>query len=304
MSETYTHHLSFSSPAKSGQSTPAPKNRRGDIHSSLSMTPTAVGSYRRTQKKPVSDNLNSDGTALEMPASSNAPFSAAPAEDEPDEMRAIWGTNVNLGETMKLFREFTRGFKPKYRAVFDKEHGVRSAVGSEQGEILLYETYLRRMRQTGETDLNLDVQNLKAYPPTVKLFEQVRKYPQEVIPAFDQVLKDLMLDLAEEDAQAGMPGMQGVDGETEIAEISGKVYKVRPYGLASVNMRELNPQGKQANFHVAEADLRCSSRHRQARRDQRTGHSCNSGHPRHEGRILPVPRLFAYAAGRNRPGQD
>jgi DNA replication licensing factor MCM4 len=216
------------------------------------MTPTAVGSSRRTQKKSISDNLNSDGSALDMPASSAAPFSAAPAEAEPDEMRAIWGTNVSLGETMKLFHEFIRGFKAKYRAAYDKEHGMRSSVGTEQGEVVLYEVYLRRMRQTGETDLNLDIQNLKAYPPTIKLFEQARKYPQEVIPAFDQVLKDLMLELAEEDVEAGMPGMQGVDGEAEIAEISGKVYKVRPYGLASVNMRELNPQGEQRSFSSQE----------------------------------------------------
>lgn len=59
----------------------------------------------------------------------------------------------------------------------------------------------------------------------------------------DQVLKDIMLELAEEDQMAGMEGMEGQEGELEIAEIMGKVYKVRPLGLTSSNMRELNPSG-------------------------------------------------------------
>ncbi|KAI0356995.1 nucleic acid-binding protein [Trametes cingulata] len=168
---------------------------------------------------------------------------AVPSEDEPDEIRAIWGTTVNLGETMKTFREFLRGFKIKYRIAYDRERGVRTRVLSspEEGELLLYEGYLRRMRQTGETNLNLDMINLAAYPPSKKLHSQLVKYPQEVIPAMDQVLKDLMLEIAEEDQQAGMEGMRGEEGEEEISEIMGKVYKIRPFGIPSVNMRDLNP---------------------------------------------------------------
>jgi DNA replication licensing factor MCM4 len=170
---------------------------------------------------------------------------AAPS-DEPDEIRAIWGTTVNLADTMRLFREFIRGFKPKYRAAYDKERGARDSTtyGVAQAETTLYETYLRRMRQTGETGLNLDALNLAAYPPCKKLYMQLVKYPEEVIPAFDQVLKTLMLEIAEADAEAGMQGMQGEQGEEEIAEIMGKVYVVRPFGIPSVNMRDLNPTGE------------------------------------------------------------
>lgn len=113
----------------------------------------------------------------------------------------------------------------------------------EETEITLYENYMRRMRTTGETNLNLDIVNLLAYWPSKKLYGQLTKYPQEVIPAMDQVLKDMMLELAEEDQMAGMEGMEGQEGELEIAEIMGKVYKVRPLGLPSSNMRELNPSG-------------------------------------------------------------
>ncbi|KAF8630419.1 hypothetical protein AX15_002969 [Amanita polypyramis BW_CC] len=222
-----------------------PKNRRGDIHSSLSLTPS-----RRSRRAAASgdrmdfDNINSDGVQLDIPQSS-APSLSAPVvpSDEPDEIRAIWGTTVNLAETMKLFRDFLKGFKPKYRAAHDRETGRRmqAFASPEEGELLLYENYLRRMRQTGETNLNLDMANLFSYPLCRKLHSQLVKYPQEVIPAMDQVLKDLMLEIADMDQQAKAEDMLGELGEAEIAEIMGRVYKVRPFGLPAVNMRELNP---------------------------------------------------------------
>ena len=238
-------HLRCSSPAAAA----TPKNRRGDIHSSLSLTPTP----RRARRTTNNDDLNSDGTNLALPTSSARNFSAADAQsDEPAEIRAIWGTTVNLAETMKSFREFMLGFKPKYRVSYDRNRGVRTRTLAtpEEGEVLLYETYLRRMRQTGSTNLNLDMNNLAAYPPSKKLYTQLIKYPQEVVPAMDQVLKDLMLEIAEGDQQAGMEGMAGEEGEEEIADIMGKVYKIRPFGLPSVNMRELNPTGSCSSVYV------------------------------------------------------
>ena len=59
----------------------------------------------------------------------------------------------------------------------------------------------------------------------------------------DQVLKDLMLEIADDDQREGREGMRGVQGDEEIADIMGKVYKVRPFGIKPVNMRELNPTG-------------------------------------------------------------
>jgi DNA replication licensing factor MCM4 len=230
------------------------RNRRGDIHSSVGIAPSsAARRLRRADRGDApNDNLNSDGAHLSIPLSS-APRFSAPAEptDEPDEIRAIWGTTVNLAETMKLFREFLKGFKPKYRVAYDRELGVRTHVlaSPEEGEVTLYETYLRQMRQIGETNLNLDMVDLLAYPPSKKLHNQLVKYPQEVVPAMDQVLKDLMLETADMDQRAGMQGMQGAQGEEEIAEIMGKIYKVRPFGMNSVNMRDLNPGGKAFALH-------------------------------------------------------
>lgn len=146
---------------------------------------------------------------------------------------------------MKLFGDFIRSFKVKYRVQYDRSIGKPSSVliAAEDGEVALYERYLRRMRQTGETNLSLDMLNLSAYPPSKKLFSQLQKYPQEIIPAMDQTLKDVMLELAEQDQQAGMVGMTGNEGNQEIADIIGKVYKVRPFNLEAGNMRELNPSG-------------------------------------------------------------
>ncbi|EPQ51807.1 MCM-domain-containing protein [Gloeophyllum trabeum ATCC 11539] len=220
-----------------------PRNRRGDIHSTLAVTPSSRR-HVATTKRGAGDNLNSDGTRLSMPTSSAPQLSAVPLpSDEPDEIRAIWGTTVNLGETMKLFRDFLQGFKPKYRIAHDRENGLRTKplASPDEGEILLYEVYLRRMRQTGETNLNLDMVNLLAYPPSKKLHSQLTKYPQEVIPAMDQVLKDLMLEVAAIDVETGAEGMVGEEGEAEIADIMAKIYKVRPFGLPAVNMRDLNP---------------------------------------------------------------
>ncbi|PPQ92538.1 hypothetical protein CVT25_010371 [Psilocybe cyanescens] len=221
-----------------------PKNRRGDIHSSLSITPSAP--VRRTAPREPRDpsNLNSDSTHLGIPGSSAPNLSAQiPLTDEPDEIRAIWGTTVNLAETMKTFRDFFKGFKPKYRISYDRDLGLKTRVLSTpaEGEVILYETYFRRMRQTGETNLNLDVTNLLAYPPSKKLYTQLTKYPQEVIPAMDQVLKDLMIEVAEMDQQNGVEGMQDLEGEQEISDIMGRIYKVRPFGITSANMRTLNP---------------------------------------------------------------
>jgi DNA replication licensing factor MCM4 len=135
------------------------------------------------------------------------------------------------------------------------------------------------MRLTSQTNLNLDMINLAAFPPTVKLERWLRNYPQEVIPMCDQVLKEwvclfsiarrprgsiadrlgwpalsCIIDLAIEDATHGV---HSPVAEEEIAEMESRTYKIRPFGKPDidgekegdrkgmgVNMRELNPGGK------------------------------------------------------------
>ncbi|KAF8809652.1 hypothetical protein BYT27DRAFT_7337091 [Phlegmacium glaucopus] len=175
-------------PSSSITTNKTPKNRQGDIHSSLAITPSSSARRpRRTQPtaQPAlgPDYLNSDN--LDVPASSAPNLSAQLApSDEPDEIRAIWGTTVNLAETMKLFRDFLKGFKPKCRVSYDRELGLktRAFTSPTEGEAILYETYFRRMRQTGETNLNLDVVNLVAYPPSKKLHLALCLAPSPAFP--------------------------------------------------------------------------------------------------------------------------
>jgi DNA replication licensing factor MCM4 len=101
--------------------------------------------------------------------------------------------------------------------------------------------------------------NLLAFPPTKNLYNQILNYPQELIPICDQVLKDCVIELAEEDRERGDLESEAVPGDEEIAEMEGRIYKIRPFGYAGqspestvttaagqpvhrgVNMRLLNP---------------------------------------------------------------
>ncbi len=177
-------------------------------------------------------------------------------------VKLIWGTTISLQESMNLFREFLKGFKPKYRGRYNDEMAKQSqeedggsgivpppnplydGLTNVKANETLYLTYLRTMRITQQSNLNLDALNLLSFPPTKKLYHQLVAYPQEVIPIMDQVLKDVMIELAEEDWESMEDGLERDLVEEEGREMSGRVYKVRPFGgERSVNMRELNPQG-------------------------------------------------------------
>ncbi|KAL0066863.1 MCM DNA helicase complex subunit [Marasmius tenuissimus] len=231
---------------------PVASKRRGDINPTT-FTPTS-GRLREARRRDYDAQrsdapMDSDGAhldGLDLPASSlgpGQPFSAAPEpDDEPDEIRAIWGTLVNLHDVTRMFRQFLQGFKPKYRVAHEREQGRPTrAYSIDESEELLYETYLRRMRQTGDTNLNLDVVNIYAYPPARKLHSHLIKYPEEVVAIMDMVLKDLMLELAERDQEAGLDGMEGAEGDDEIGAIISNNYRARPFGVIPVNMRDLNP---------------------------------------------------------------
>ena len=95
------------------------------------------------------------------------------------------------------------------------------------------------MRLTNQTNLNLRISDLAAYPPSKKLALQLVRYPQEMVPIMDQVIKDTMLELAEDDVHAS--DVDAVQLREQIAIIESSLYKVRPYGGPSTNMRDLNP---------------------------------------------------------------
>ncbi|OXH22490.1 minichromosome maintenance protein 4 (cell division control protein 54) [Cryptococcus neoformans] len=262
----------------SGGSTPR-RARRGDIHSSF---PHSSPSLARRQAQVPADSLSlhasspgmdTDGFGTPRVLGSAAPTLSAVAQsqvgadgDDIDGMvKFIWGTTISLQESMNLFRDFLRGFKPKYRAVYNAEQSRQAEesggvapppmtlydnLSAERAEVSLYETYLNRLRLTGETNLNLDALNLLAYRPTKKLYHQLVNYPQEVIPIMDQVLRDVMIELGHEElekaqtkfAEGNLSQLELSLITNEIRDVESRVYKVRPFGgEKTVNMRDLNP---------------------------------------------------------------
>jgi DNA replication licensing factor MCM4 len=128
---------------------------------------------------------------------------------------------------MTSFRTFLTSFKIKYRMMAQGE-----MPGPGEGEETIYLNKVNQIRQLGLANLNLDVQDLSCYPPTKKLANQLRNYPQEIIPIFDQTLKDMLLDILIEDNASA----------EEVGEVERQIYKIRPFNLGtSLNMRELNP---------------------------------------------------------------
>ncbi|KAI5839163.1 MCM2/3/5 family-domain-containing protein [Morchella snyderi] len=204
-------------------STPA-RSRRGDLQFSgiNSATPTRRRLYVDEQGLPVR------GADATHPPSDAATYSAGPTSEISDgPKRLIWGTNVSVEESTQAFRKFLRDFKRRYRMRMDDEF-----VAPGQGEELVYVDILRHMRALGTSNLNLDVRNLRSYPPTKRFFHQLLNYPQEIIPIMDTCVKDTMLEMLEED---------GAD-EQEYQQCMERIYKARPFNLEkSVNMRDLNP---------------------------------------------------------------
>lgn len=111
-------------------------------------------------------------------------------------------------------------------------------VSPGEGEELVYQEMLQQMRTLDVSNLNLDVQNLKSFPPTKRFYHQLQAYPQEIIPIMDTCVKDEMLDMLHATGAA----------EQEYQFCLEKIYKARPFNMdKSVNLRDLNPSGRLTN---------------------------------------------------------
>jgi DNA replication licensing factor MCM4 len=160
---------------------------------------------------------------------SDAPtYSAGPTSEMQDgPKRLIWGTNVSVEECTQNFRKFLHEFKRKYRMRQENEF-----VSPGQGEELVYQDMMRQMHELGTTTLNLDMQNLRAFPPTKKFYHQLLAYPQEIIPIMDNCLKEEMLEYLNSSGAS----------EEEYDKCLARGYKARPFNCEkSINMRDLNP---------------------------------------------------------------
>eukprot|EP01137_Pigoraptor_chileana_P005734 Opistho-2@49187 len=177
------------------------------------LTPARRSDINRTRRPQMFDPASmihtSDDDRMQMPGSQDAPpsdrtASNAGANNNGNYARAvIWGTNVNVQETMDAFRRFLNDFRDE-----------------ESGEFV-YARLLEEIRATERYFLELDCMNLHAFDKS--LYLRMVRYPQEIIPIFDMV--------AEEVYKTMFPN-----------EPPLRPIQVRTYNLETTkNMRLLNP---------------------------------------------------------------
>jgi DNA replication licensing factor MCM4 len=187
----------------------------------------------------------------------------------------IWGTNVSINDTLSVFKEFLRNYTRKYR-MWGEGMTEEDTQSDEDSNTKEYVVMMQNMLTLGITSLNLDFRNLKAYPPTKKLWQQAQDYPQDIVTLMDQGIKDVMYEIAEAEmskqrrsqSTAGTASRSRIlsseppvpssersepaatprdqeESEVDLCqEVQKRSYRVRPFGLDStVNMRDLNPSG-------------------------------------------------------------
>ncbi|KAF2487031.1 MCM2/3/5 family-domain-containing protein [Neohortaea acidophila] len=196
--------------------------------------------------------------------------------------RVIWGTNVSIQDAFHAMKDFLRNFQPKYRRMLDGDTTDSPYLPEEHPDNeKQYVQMLETMLELGTTCLYLDAKNLKAYPPTRKLWYQLQSFPAEIIPVMDSAVKDAMIEMAEKrmnqrrstqsqqarqnqtqrardsssmppmpssdmdnemGGQANEAAPQPADVEDLVAECEQNIYRVRPFGLDhTINLRDLNP---------------------------------------------------------------
>lgn len=251
-------------------------SRRGDINSDNLNTPRARHRIFMDESGRIVREI--PGEASEAPTFSNMDPTTSDAQAMGgNSTLCIWGTNVSINDTLSVFKDFLRNYTKKYRMWGDGLTEEETQV-EEDSNTKEYMQMMQNMLTLGITSLNLDFRNLKAYPPTKKLWQQAQDYPQDIVTLMDQGIKDVMYEIAEAEmarqrqsqSSAGqasqrsrfmsseppVPSSDRNEPEaqtprdqesTEVdlcQEVQKRSYRVRPFGLDStVNMRDLNPSG-------------------------------------------------------------
>jgi len=245
-------------------------SRRGDINSDTVNTPHS----RRRIFTDESGRVVRDipGEDSDAPTFSNMDPTTSDAQAMGGNSTLfIWGTNVSIDDSLASFKDFLRNFTKKYRFIVDGIPDDEEGAGIHE-----YIETMQQMLELGITSLNLDMRNLKAYPPTKKLWQQAQDYPQDIISIMDQGIKDVMYELAEKEMSMQRPSQNSsgrptqrsrvlsseppipssdrvepepspreIDTEVDLClEVQRRSYTVRPFGLdATINMRDLDPKG-------------------------------------------------------------
>ncbi|KAJ8613175.1 hypothetical protein MRB53_037041 [Persea americana] len=264
-----TSGLFVATPARDGSL--RARDRRGEISSDYPLPNDA----RRQRREGTSDGARTP----RAPASGAATFSNLdPTTSEADRLAGdhgaiIWGSNVPTEDAKRHVRDFLMNFEKRYRMIADGELDASEALSTDHpGREKEYIEMMNTMLELGATALNLDLQNLKAYPPTRKLWKQLQDFPSEVIMIFDTVLKQTLLEIADDrsarvqqretngnglsttlsssapappSSEAGFVDQQDrtASSAKDLAdEVALNAYRVRPFNLSTTtNLRELNP---------------------------------------------------------------
>ncbi|KAF2793309.1 MCM-domain-containing protein [Melanomma pulvis-pyrius CBS 109.77] len=263
-----------------GTAESAARNRRSDIHSDVFGNGSASTGRRR--RLFVDENGMAVHDASDAPTFSNMNPDTSDADVlGGNSARVIWGTNVSLVDSMNAMKDFLFNFQRKYRMIQDEELEEGANLPTDHPAMAKeYVDMMKAMLELGVTPLNLDARNLKAYPPTRKLWHQLQAFPNEIIPLMDVAVKDVMIELAEKrmaELRMQQSQQRGAQGQTPrgrdssslppmlhsdmgtpggpspggpqlpdipdlVREVDQKTYRVRPFGLdATINLRELNP---------------------------------------------------------------
>ncbi|KAK4056129.1 MCM DNA helicase complex subunit [Microbotryomycetes sp. JL221] len=253
-------------PGSDGGSPTPRRAMRGDIHSGLPLTPIQHrGSAGRNRH-------NANGLPTSSAASgrnrrdptSDAGQGAEEEDDEGEAVTVIWGTEITISSTMAAFRWFLDDFRAEDRHYYDGERfaeaqdeleraAVNFAYSKEDPQKKMYQHYLERMRDTGQTNLNLDMTDLLAFRYRERqgfdvskkdkefgmLHKNLQNYPQEMVPILDQVLKDAALDFAYENLGGAT---QRAENTQRAEQMEAATFKIRPFaGSRQLNLRDLNP---------------------------------------------------------------
>ncbi|KAL5624661.1 hypothetical protein BROUX41_004721 [Berkeleyomyces rouxiae] len=211
------------------------------------------------------------GSTLFMPPSTpgQTPLLHSEAENNNTGNNAlIWGTTINLELTRSRVHQFLMDFTPRMRMIRD---GMTDAEIAETpgANDPCYREDMLLMLEMGVQTLPVSISDINCFPGFESLAQQVIHYPQEMVPIFDQGIRDIMVSLAAQEDQkrareryqnqanmpaatpnseldsefASTPGPAQDRRQKSMEEIAQEAqYQVRMYGMDTItNMRSLNP---------------------------------------------------------------
>lgn len=144
-----------------------------------------------------------------------------------ERVRVIWGTNIVISDAIAAFKSFLVGFTMAHRKIAEARAQGPDAPLPSTSALDLDPYYPRLLQQIHDTEiynLNVDLANLRAYPPTGLFAQQLLHYPMEMVQMMDMVVNEYYSELFPE------------------ADVSRDPIQVRPFNTGRVvNMRELDP---------------------------------------------------------------